>query len=79
LDSIYWLMNIFISFPLLELDDFQIASQLDDASLAVYEDEREMIVTYVSAFVCKGNQIKIHEGQMKQSDHQDIILNTRNH
>ena len=68
-----------ISFPLLELSDCRIAFPLEDVSLAVYGDKREMIVTYVSAFGVQSQQIKINNGQVKRPNHQDIILNTRNH
>ena len=52
---------------------------LEDASLAVYEDEREMILTYVSAFGLQRQSIKINKGQVKRPNHQDIILNEQNY
>ena len=46
-----------------------------DARFTVYDDEREVKITFVSTYVVsKGNQIKIYEGHMKHSNHQDIIL-----
>ena len=57
-----------ISFPLLELDDFQTESQLDHASLAVYEDEREMIVTYVSTCELQWQSNEADKGQLRFSN-----------
>ena len=50
---------------------------LQDARITIYEDEREMILTYVSTYDIQGQSIKANYVQMKQSNGRGIILNTR--
>ena len=47
--------------------------------MRVYEDEREEIITFVSASGLQVQSIRVNEGQMKQSTRRDFILNTSIH
>ena len=47
--------------------------------ITVYDDEREMIVTYVSAYGLQRQSTKANAGQTKKSSRRDFILNIRIH
>jgi len=52
---------------------------LEDRVITVYEEEREVIITYVSTYDLQRQSIKANQRQTKQSCRRDFILNTRIH
>ena len=43
--------------------------------ITIYEEEREIIVTYVSISELQKQSNKADKGQMNEPDHRDFILN----